>query len=259
MGAKVHEIMATLLVSVFWFVLIMGVFLAFLVINWRGRRTSARPAPTEADKDSVAIRPPNLRSTSLKRPTCWLAIKNKNLLAVQYALSLHNPKPCSWAEGLSGNGEQKVFISPPVSGWILVVGSALPDPGDDVDACFRFLVDLSRKLGHVQFFNANSMLNYHAWAQVEGGRVLRAYAWAGKTLWNQGKPTQPETDLGLKCYAYTEAPETPVFNSSQSETGTNNADKVHFLAARWSIDPEDIDERFIEQEWGIVGEPSRHF
>ncbi|SRR5581483_5566670 len=256
MGVSHQEMIATLLLSIFWFVLIVGVFLIFLIVNWRSRKSAAttafaitKPLPL----DSAG----GFRHSPLKRPNCWLAIKNKNLLAVQQALALHNPKPCSWAEGLSGN-DQKVFIAPPVSGWILVVGSSLPEPSDDVDACFRFLLDLSRKLGHVQFFSANSMLNHHAWAQAENGRVLRAYAWAGRTLWNQGHATPPENDLGMRCYDYTEAADSPVF-TSHHEAGFNNADKVHFLAARWSIDPEDIDERFIEQEWGIVGEPSRHF
>jgi len=144
-----------------------------------------------------------------------------------------------------------------VSGWILVIGSALPDANDDVDACFRFLLDLSRKLGHVQFFSADTVLNHHAWVQVESGRVLRAYAWAGKTLWNQGRTTQAENELGMKCYDYTETPEPASFASLQPIS--NNSDKVHLLAARWSLDPDEIDERFIDREWGVVGEPSRHF
>jgi hypothetical protein len=256
MGAMDHKVIAALLLTFFWFVLILGAVFVFL-IN-RRTRSAAQPVPkAKPAKDGFPGHSARFRPSSLKRPSCWLAIKNKNLLAVQHALSLHNPKPCSWAEGLSGNGEQRLFISPPISGWILVIGSALPDPADDVDVCFRFLVDLSRKLGHVQFFSANTMLNHHAWAQVEGGHVLRAYAWSGKTLWNQGRTTQSETDLGMKCYGYTETPETLPFASN--EPGANNSDRVHFLAARWSVDPEDIDERFIEQEWGIVGEPSRHF
>ncbi len=124
---------------------------------------------------------------------------------MQSALALHNPKPCLWSEGLSGDGEQKLFVSPPVSGWILVIGPALPDPSDDVDVCFRFLLELSRKVGQVQFFNANSMLNEHAWVRADAGRIVRGYAWAGKTLWNQGAATQAERDLGMKCYDYTEA------------------------------------------------------
>ncbi len=178
-------------------------------------------------------------------------------MAVQSALALHNSKPCSWAEGLLGDSDQKLFVSPPVSGWILVIGSALPDPNDDVDTCFRFLLDLSRKLGHVQYFSTNGVLNHHAWVQAESGHVVRAYAWAGKTLWTQGKTTPAETELSMKCYDYTEVPELQTFGTR--DPGSNNSDKVHLLAARWSLDPEEIDDRFIDQEWGIVGEPSRHF
>src|SRR5216683_1429788 len=88
-----------------------------------------------------------------RRPACWLAVKNRNVLAVQSALGLHNPKPCSWIEGLAG--EEKLFIAPPVKGWVLVIGSGLPDPSEDVDVCFRFVRELSRKLGQVQFFSAS--------------------------------------------------------------------------------------------------------
>jgi len=55
----------------------------------------------------------------------------------------------------------------------------LPDPADDVDVCYRLLAELSRKLGHVQFFNANTVLNQHAWVQAEHGRscaVMRGRA-----------------------------------------------------------------------------------
>ncbi|WP_150107350.1 hypothetical protein [Pedosphaera parvula] len=178
-------------------------------------------------------------------------------MTIQSALALHNPKPCSWLEGISGDGDQKLFVSPPVNGWVLVIGSALPDPGEDIDACFRFLLDLSRKVGHVQYFIANTVLNYHAWAQMESGHVLRGYAWAGKTLWNQGPTTQAEIDLAMKCYTYTDPGEALPFSSS--EPSASNSEKVHLLASRWSIDPEEIDDHFIDQEWGIVGEPSKHF
>jgi hypothetical protein len=257
MGAVDHKVIATLLLSVLGIVLATGILLIFFVILWRRRQAKAGQLQIEAQKTHRSYPSEGFRPSLLKRPNCWLAIKNRNLLTVQSALALHNPKPCSWVDGLAGNGEQKLFLSPPVNGWILVIGSALPDPNEDVDVCFRFLCDLSRKVGHIQFFNANSMLNHHAWVQVENGRVLRAYAWAGKTLWNQGPITQAETDLAMKCYDYSETPDISPFTSS--EPSSNNSDKVHFLAARWSIDPDEIDERYIEQEWGIVGEPSKLF
>ena len=84
--------------------------------------------------------------------------------------------PCSWEEGLIEARERKLFISPPVGGWILVVGSSLPDPTEDVDECYRFLTSLSRKLGHVQFFSTNRFDNHHAWALIDQGRVFRLIA-----------------------------------------------------------------------------------
>jgi hypothetical protein len=249
--------MATLLLSVFSFVLVMGVFFVYVALRWRHLRGQTTPTTAVAPPPLAGDGHSSFRHLALKRPNCWLAIKNRNLLAVQSALALHNPKPCPCLEGLSGESEPKLFVSPPISGWILVIGSALPDPVEDVDACFRFLLEVSRKLGHVQFFFANAMLNYHAWAQAEGGHIIRGYAWAGKTLWTQGEMTPGECDLGMRCFDYVDPLDVVQFNTSDS--GCTNSDKVHLLAARWSVDPEDLDERFIEHEWGIVGEPSRLF
>src|SRR5262245_32954186 len=57
----------------------------------------------------------------LSRPACWLAVKSQKLVAVQTALGINNPTPCGWTEGL----EKRLFIAPPVKGWILVIGSGL--------------------------------------------------------------------------------------------------------------------------------------
>src|SRR5690349_8761743 len=111
-------------------------------------------------------------------------------------------RPSSWLEGLAG--EEKLFIAPPIKGWIIVLGSGLPEPNHDVDACFCFLLEMSRKLGRIQFFNASRILHHHAWIQAEHGRIIRAYAWAGRTLWNQGKTTLGERELGLKCFDYSD-------------------------------------------------------
>src|SRR6478609_210609 len=138
------------------------------------------------------------------RPARWLAIRTRDLQAVQLALGLSDPHPCSWSEGLLS--ARKLFIAPPINGWTLVFGAGLPIPDDDVDVCYRFLRELSRKLGHVQFFQADQVLQHHAWVQVESGRVRRAYAWAGTTVWNQGVKTSAETELRLNCFGYGENP-----------------------------------------------------
>jgi hypothetical protein len=173
---------------------------------------------------------------------------------VQAALRLHKPTPCSWDEGLSAAHESKLFISPPINGWILVLGSRLPDASDDVDLCFRFLLALSRKVGQVQYFSANRVVNHHAWVHMQNGRVVRGYAWAGKTIWNQGSKTAAELELGLRCFDYAHAPE-PTGYAQRDPLG-QNTERVSLLARRWSIDPAAIDVRRLRETPGIAGELS---
>ena len=226
---------------------------AFVVFQVRRRR---RLEPQQPPFEPAAHRrSPGILPAFMGRPACWLAVKTRSSPAVQRALGLHHPKPCSFIEGLTG--VEKLFVSPPVDGWILVLGASLPNPGDDVDACFRFLLDLSRKLGEVQFFIADPVLHEHGWVRANCGRVARAYAWGGKTLWTQGRMTEAEKALDLKCFDYVESGGRP--SSAESDLIAANVEKVPLLAARWSLDPACIDERLLEHERGVAGEPSVKF
>src|SRR5277367_6815060 len=113
------------------------------------------------------------------RPRTWAAIRAATPATVQRALGLNRSMPCSWSEGMTG--EHDFFISQRINGWVIVTGAGLPNPSDDVDGCFLFLIALSRKLGHVQFFHAENFSRHHAWARLDDGYVTRAYAWAGET------------------------------------------------------------------------------
>jgi hypothetical protein len=246
------------LLSVLAFVILMAGLMVFMVIHWRNRKSEFDPAePHPPDHPLPALPSAPAHQFAAKRATSWLCIKSASVRGVQSALSLHNPKPCSWAEGLSSDHDQSLFISPPIAGWILVIGPALPDPSDDVDVCYRFLADLSRKLGQVQFFHINSVLNHHAWVRTDSGHVVRAYAWAGKTLWNQGPLTPAERALQMRCHDYCETAEPALFSSM--EAAPTNADKVHLLASRWSLDPADVGWRGAGNERGIIGDASRFF
>src|SRR2546430_5462258 len=188
-------------------------------------------------------------------PNRWVAIKSANPQAVQAALGLHNPTPCSWTDGMARVSDQKLFISPPVKGWILVVGSLLADPSDDVDGCFRFLQRLSRELGEVQVFSVNRAVGHHAWARFEGGRAVRGYAWAGETLWNQGRKTWAERKLGLRCYDYCEGDARN--NFAQPERNRVNVENLFVLAALWSLDPSSIGDSALTDVLGIAGDLGR--
>jgi hypothetical protein len=194
-------------------------------------------------------------ATQARRPSSWLAIRSRDIVAVQSALGLRNAAPCSWAEALVA--DRKLFIAPPVNGWTLVFGSGLPDPGDDVDAAFRLLRELSRKLGQVQFFQAEPLLQHHAWVLAESGRIVRAYAWAGDTVWNQGVKTTAETTLGVKCFGYGEI--TTTDDWTVAEFIVANVEKVPQIARRWSLDPAEIDWRTLTNAQGIAGQHSHRF
>ena len=187
----------------------------------------------------------------LQGPARWIAVQTTNLPAVLAVLHLRNPRRCSLEEGLAEAREHKLFITPPVQKWILIFGADLPDPADDVDECFHLLRHLSQQLGHVQFFSCHPPVNHHAWAMAREGRIIRAYAWAGKTLWNQGPLTAAERSVGMRCHGYGE--EAPGFSPSGSHS---NADRLPLLVARWSVNPLSLDQIADAADQGVSGEPS---
>ncbi len=168
-------------------------------------------------------------------PQCWLAIPGTNTQAIGHALQLSNPKLCPWAEGVAASEEGRIFIAAPVQGWTLVVGAALPTPEEDADLLFHFLVQLSQSLGEVQYFRHQPALSHHAWVHARGGHIVRAYAWAGETLWNQGNPTPAESRLRLRCHPYGSALEELPF--TELAALAHNTERVPALAARWGVDP----------------------
>jgi hypothetical protein len=171
------------------------------------------------------------------RPEIWLAVRSVEPEAVRLVLP----------------DEGRFLVSPRVNGWVIVTGPGLPNPGDNVDACFHFLISASRRLGHVQFFYAEKFSAHHAWARMDEGCVTRAYAWAGETVWNQGVKTSAEIALRMKCFGYGENPDTESWTAGKT-TAAANMEKIPLLAARWGIDP---------LVWyradGITGESSRFY
>lgn len=235
--------------------IVLGVVLVFGFLMMSALRHDRSPT-RRLPRHSEFLRDRRAAPAPAFVPGRWLAIKSANPQVVQAALGLANARPCSWEEGVSAAEEQKLFIAPPVNGWILVLGSGLPEPADDVDKCFRFLLDLSRQVGHVQFFSVHRAVNHHAWARVEDGVVLRAYAWAGRTLWNQGRLTRHEIELGLKCYPYGDPAEDRV-EYGRVDPAVVNTERVPLLAASWSLDPAAIDARALKEHQGIAGRLSR--
>ena len=253
-ASQSHAAIVLPLLGLLLTVLLIGAGLALFVRKYLRKRNAGavgRSGRSVGEPRGARI----FQSPIFHCPNRWLAVKSNNPQAVQKALGLHNPTPCSWTEGMARVSDQKLFVSPPVNGWVLVVGSLLPDSSEDVDACFRFLNRLSRELGEVQFFSVNRAVGHHAWARFENGRVLRGYAWAGETLWNQGHKTWGERKLGLKCFEYFEGDSRAHF--TQFEPVRSNAEKVLSLASLWSVDPTSVDDSMLTDVFGIAGDLSQ--
>jgi hypothetical protein len=233
------DLIPLMLLSLQGFALGIGVIvLAWMIVLHRRARRNKKNNFVASNFFSTPI-------STAHRPPCWLAIRSVSPEAVKTALCLNKAAPCSWADGLAG--EHEFFISPRVHGWVIITGLGVPNPTDDVDACFLFLTTLSRKLGHVQFFYASRILHHHGWARLDDGFVTRAYAWTGETAWHQGIETLPEIEIGVKTFNYGD-------NSATMLDAENNFEKVAALAARWSLDPAEVKLNSFRQSIGIAGE-----
>ena len=98
---------------------------------------------------------PFAKACPVRRPGCWLAGPEPQPPGRAGGTRIARSETVLVAEGLLG--AEKLFIAPPVRGWI-----KLSSPGpvcrtrrDDIDACHRFVLEASRKLGQVQLFSAN--------------------------------------------------------------------------------------------------------
>jgi hypothetical protein len=211
----------------------LALVVAVMVFGWMIFLQRRNRAADNINHSAGEFSPPH---AAAMRPSTWLAVRSLGPEAVRAVLA----------------DKDEFFISPRVNGWVIVTGSGLPDPGDDVDACHLFLTAVSRELGHVQFFHAEKFSAHHAWARLDDGCVTRAYAWAGETIWNQGAKTLAENRLGLKCSGYGEDSKAGFWTTR--ENASANVEKIPLLAARWSLDPE-----ILHRADGITGESSRPF
>lgn len=139
----------------------------------------------------------------------WFAVKASDPASVLDALELRAATPANWASGLAAAYEDPqtddgwVFLSPPVSGWVLAVSSSLPYPANEShhDIGERFDVLFSRlmkRFEDVQFFGSHRVVDFVTWARALNGRPMRIFGFAdADVLANFGEQTKEEAKLGF--------------------------------------------------------------
>ncbi|MEI7729946.1 MAG: hypothetical protein WCO56_10270 [Verrucomicrobiota bacterium] len=239
-------LIAVLVVTICMF----AMFSAYLLGRYFRERSHSRWAPYSGG--ALAPRAPLFYAFPAEMAWNWMVVKCPNPMILQEALHLHKAAPSSMPEAMTEVTSRKLFISQPVNGWVMVFGPGLPEVHEDVDRTYRFLRALSQRVGHLQYFSVNRLAGQHAWAMLDSGQVVRAYAWAEATLWNQGEITKAEHALRLICLPYGET--TATSNPKAADSLATNAERVPLLAARWGIDPGVIFAHMGAQRRGIVGE-----
>ena len=189
----------------------------------------------------------------------WLAVRSRDPRTVAEALGLVDATPCNWNSGIGTVydrklGEDHVFVTPPVNGWVFVVGLTLPHPAGPVfaDKCTPLLVGLGGRFVEVQYFFSYPPIDMFAWARMIDGRLMRAFATGDEgVIWNKGKTTREERDLGLKMF------ELRGVKGRRGDAGGEiilhpTEDHVMRLAHRWSLDPTTLDAAKLEPALGLI-------
>ncbi|MGW5640242.1 hypothetical protein [Streptomyces sp. NPDC003832] len=134
--------------------------------------------------------------------TSWLAVRDAGPEEVADALGLRHRQNVDWETGSELAYRHGVFVARPVPGWTLAHGRVHLTHGTDATQpdFAAWLRTTAERLGDLQYFGTDRVVDYHAWAKVESGALTRAYCYIGMTgdiPLRLGEPTAVEKELGV--------------------------------------------------------------
>jgi hypothetical protein len=233
-------------------ILIILVMLLICIFIFRKKQQNLGRKPVNIkieDKEICLDKEENTSSYNEEIPisfgykSCWIAIKSNDIDKIINSLNLSNIKEANWTFGLkeAQNINGNVFVSPILGQWVLVIGVSLPDAGDSErpDKLTPLLENLSLRIGEVQYFGTHRVVDYHAWAKVVDGNVIRAYAYLGErgeTIWSKGKLTDEEKELGFYFFDETSNEAECEGYWERQDLSYPNEENVLQIAGKWGID-----------------------
>lgn len=172
----------------------------------------------------------------------WFVVKSSDSEDVAKTFGLKSPVRCNWKSGIMGAYRGNIFVSPPVNGWIFIVGDELPTLDDpkrkkETEA---LLTNLSSKYDEAQQYASHRIVGLATWAKASGGIILREYSYlgeSGEVLFNIGEKTKEEVEAGIK--------DGPDFFPGEEE--------VMNVAGKWSINPQTLNENSASPSIGWCG------
>lgn len=184
----------------------------------------------------------------------WLAIPGYKPSEVISALRLGNVEPANWTKGLSEAyaDNDQVFVTPTLSGWVLVIGKTLWKKADMNRSAenIQWLKDVGRLFGNACFFSTMRGLGNHGWVGIRGGNIVRAYGYSGELqelIWLLGEPTEEEIAVNPAFAHEMQERREPGFRPVIPDERM-----VLAMAAGWSVDVSFSNRRY-PPDFGFVG------
>lgn len=202
--------------------------MSFLDALFDKQKKSAPAAKAEVFPDAFPDKP-----QPFGYKTSWLCIKGATPEQVISALGLNNAVPANWASGLT-ESRNKVFVSPVVKGYVLVIGYETFGVMPSVDMELEALGNIAKNFKEVQCFANHSVVEFYTWAKFVNGGLVRGYGWAGDqwdVYLNKGGMTPEEKELDFDHFVQGD--------EEVWEEGIDLPDmeSVIDIAAAWGVDP----------------------
>ncbi|MCX2525496.1 hypothetical protein [Larsenimonas rhizosphaerae] len=203
--------------------------------------------------------------------TSWFAIKSDQSKKVADLFEIQNQKPSNWASGLSCSFQNKIFVSPPINGWIFVVSQSLPFIGDPLIPTAEDMIQryshIADNFENVQFFGSHRVVDAAVYAWAVNGKWQRIFSISeGEVHSNYGLYSEPERQLNilnlseLSCRAATDRITKAFEEYEESESLINDmpivVEETYILelAGLLSINPIKLDKTHEPLGVGIIGE-----
>lgn len=199
--------------------------------------------PLERERPVVLTSEPDTPK-SFGPSMAWIAVRSADRARIAEILGLTATVEANWDAGIGAiyDGEladNHIFISPPVKGYTFIVGVPLPLPVGRgfVDKLTPLLAKLGDEFKDVQYFASFPVIDFYAWARIDKGRILRAFAIGDEgVIWDRGRLTPEERALGLKLF------EVRGIRGRKGDTGEAiilhpTEGQVLRMACGWSVDP----------------------
>lgn len=167
--------------------------------------------------------------------TAWLALRHRDCAHVAEAVGWKAKQvvPMGWADGVAAAYEGGAFVTPPVDGWVFVLGAGVAELVDKFVSIDWAAAKMRKQFGgRVFYFFAQNTVDLNGWGFVQRDKPSdpdRCFAVLGESgeVWkDRGEWTDIEQEL---------LDPDELFNVSE--------DDVFAVAAAWCVDPSVLDDR----------------